>query len=359
MLELKNISKSYGSVHALKNVNLTVEDGEYLTIVGPSGCGKTTLIKMIAGVEKPTSGRVIINGKDVTELSPSQRNFGYVFQNIALFPHLKAKDNIMYPLRIRCIDTQEAGKIVNEFAKMFGLREYIERYPRELPTGIQQSCGIARALATQNKLMLLDEPLSALDARVRKKLRVELRKFMKDFGVTVIHVTHDQEEALAVADKICVMRSGEIIEYGKPSEVYKHPKTLFGAFFIGEMNFILSGIFVENDKVFAMTASGDKIEVPERYREFKGEKVILAIRPENVVLGAGIKAKFVNTVFFGSHLVHFFAYSGEHIKMVSYNLNEKFNYGEEISLALPKDEIKVYRIPPEGFTAAISLEKLR
>ncbi|MEM3395915.1 MAG: ABC transporter ATP-binding protein [Thermoplasmata archaeon] len=359
MLRIENVSKNYGSVQALKNVNLTVENGEYLTIVGPSGCGKTTLIKMISGIEKPTYGRIIIDGKDVTTLSPSKRNFGYVFQNIALFPHMRAEENIAYPLKIRSIHAKEAGKIVREFAEMLGLKPYLECYPRELPTGIQQSCGIARALATQNKLMLLDEPLSALDARVRKKLRVELRKFMKDFGVTVIHVTHDQEEALAVADRICVMRSGEIIEYGKPSEVYHHPKTLFGAFFIGEMNFIFCKIHVEGEKVFAVTGCGDKIEVLENYGELKGERVVIAIRPENLELGDGIKAKFRNTVFFGSHLVHIFDYCGEEIKMVSYDLDEKFNYGEEISLSLPKEEIKVYRIPPEGFTAAISLEKLR
>ncbi|MEM4160679.1 MAG: ABC transporter ATP-binding protein [Thermoplasmata archaeon] len=357
MLRLENLSKSYGHVQALRNVTLTVEEGEYLTIVGPSGCGKTTLIKMIAGIEKPTSGKVYINGKDVTQLPPSKRNFGYVFQNIALFPHMNARENIAYPLKIKCLGGEGMRKIVAEFAEMFGLRQYLEFYPRELPTGIQQSCGIARALATQNKLMLLDEPLSALDARVRKKLRVELRKFMKDFGVTVIHVTHDQEEALSVADRICVMRSGEIVEYGKPSEVYRDPRTLFGAFFIGEMNFIFAR--VEGEKVFGVTSCGDRIELMEKFSELRNERVVLGIRPENVVQGKGIKAKFLSTVFFGSHLEHIFEYCGQKIKMVSYNMNEKFNYGEEISLALPKEEIKVYRIPPEGFTAAISLEKQR
>lgn len=359
MLRLENISRSYGNIHALRNVNLVVNEGEYLAIVGPSGCGKTTLLKIIAGIEKPTSGRVIIDGKDVTALSPSARKFGYVFQNIALFPHMSAGENIAYPLFVKNTDEEEAKKIVRELANMLGVSQFLDRYPKEMPTGSQQSCGIARALATQNKLMLLDEPLSALDARVRKKLRVELRKFMKDFGVTVIHVTHDQEEAMAVADKICVMRSGEIVEYGKPGEVYKNPKTLFGAFFIGETNFIFARVREEREKVFAITGCGDMLELEEKYGKLAHERVVLAIRPENIAKGEGIRARYSGRIFFGSHVMHIFEYCNEKLKMLSYALNEKFNYGEEISLRIPKEDIRVYRIPPEGFNAAISLEKQR
>ncbi|MGC8912710.1 MAG: ABC transporter ATP-binding protein [Thermoplasmata archaeon] len=360
MLRVENLTKKYGNVVALNNVNLSVDRGEYVAIVGPSGCGKTTLIKMISGIEKPTSGRVFLNGKDVTELPTSERKFGYVFQNIALFPHMKAGENIAFPLKVRNLEEREQRRLINEFAVMLGIEKFLNQYPRELPTGTQQSCGVARALATQNKLMLLDEPLSALDARVRKKLRMELRKFMKDFGVTVIHVTHDQEEALAVADKVCVMRSGEILEYGTAQEVYRNPRTLFGAFFVGEMNFIFGKIQMEGENVYAITECGDKIEVPEKYRELQGEKVVLAIRPENVrVKEKGLEAEFRETVFFGSYLEHRFSYCGEKIKMVAYTMTEKFNNGEKICLHLPKDKISVYRIPEEGFASAISLEKRR
>jgi len=359
MLRLENISKSYGSIQALKNVNLVVEEGEYLAIVGPSGCGKTTLLKIIAGIEKPTKGRVIINGRDVTNLPTSARKFGYVFQNIALFPHLTAKDNIAYPLFLKNMPKEEAKKFVFEFANMFGISQFLQRYPREMPTGSQQSCGIARALATQHKLMLLDEPLSALDARVRKKLRQELRRFMKDFSITAIHVTHDQEEAMAVADKICVMRSGEIVEYGKPSEVYRNPKTLFGAFFIDENNFLFAKVEKAERRVFGITGCGDRIEIDDSYASLANELVVLCIRPENIGFGEGIRARYSTNVFFGSHVMHIFDYCNQKIKMLSYNVNEKFNYGEEISLKLPKDEIRVFRIPPEGFNAAISLEKER
>jgi ABC-type Fe3+/spermidine/putrescine transport system ATPase subunit len=359
MLRVENVSKRYGNIWALKNVQMSIEEGAYVAIIGPSGCGKTTLIKIISGIEKPTSGRIFIQGKDVTALSPSERKFGYVFQNIALFPHMPARENIAYPLKVRNTDKNTLKKIVNELGELFGISNYMDFYPRELPMGTQQSCGIARALATQHKLMLLDEPLSALDARVRKKLRVELRKFMKDFGVTVLHVTHDQEEALAVADKLCVMRSGEIIEIGKASQIYQQPRTLFGAFFLGEINFLDARIVEKEGKVYAETREGDVLEINSQYNEMRGERVILAIRPENVRPGDKntIRAKFERTIFFGAYNVHIFEYGSTQIKMVSYNLDEKFNIGKEILLALSPEKILVYRIPPEGMVGAISLEK--
>jgi iron(III) transport system ATP-binding protein len=242
-LEVKNLSKSFGSQTVLKDVSISVEQGEFLCILGPSGCGKTTLLRIIAGLETANKGRVIINGKDCTFTAPSKRNFGIVFQSYALFPNMTVQENIMFGLKQKKdMSTGERRRKTIEMLKMVDLSDHRNKYPRQLSGGQQQRTAIARALALSPQYLLLDEPLSALDAKVRARLRTEIRALQRKIGVTTIMVTHDQEEALTMADRIIVMNNAVVEQIAKPHDIYNKPATRFVADFIGTMNFFNEGI---------------------------------------------------------------------------------------------------------------------
>ncbi len=235
---VRNISKYYGSVKALHNVDLDIRDGEYVVLLGPSGCGKTTLLKIIAGTIEPSSGEIQKDGQDITKLYPEERGIGFVFQNYALFPHMSALENASYGRLARGEEPQKAHRIGQEMLQMVHLADRADAIPKELSGGMQQRLAIARALATGSKLLLLDEPTNALDAHIRTELREELWRMAKKLNLTTIHVTHDQEEAMAIADKIVIMRRGKILQVGAPKEVYHHPTSPFVANFLGEANFL-------------------------------------------------------------------------------------------------------------------------
>lgn len=240
-LEIKNVNKYYGKFHALKNINLTIEKGEFISFLGPSGCGKTTLLRVISGLEELNSGNIFLKGKDISNLHPSKRNFSIVFQSYALFPNMTVWENIAYGLENKKIPKDKIKDKVLEVLEMVGLAGISGKYPNEMSGGQQQRVALARAIALEPDVLLLDEPLSALDAKVREKLRNDIKMLQKKLGLTTIMVTHDQEEALSVSDKIMVMQSGVVMQVGTPREIYEKPNSLFVADFIGKINFLSDG----------------------------------------------------------------------------------------------------------------------
>ena len=280
-LALDRVSKHYGPVRALDDVSFSAEKGEFLSILGPSGCGKTTALRVVAGLEKHNTGRVSINGNNVSGLPVSKRNVGIVFQSYALFPNLTASANIGYGL----VGKFSKGKIrdkVEELTELVGLEGLGHKYPSQLSGGQQQRVALARAMALSPDLLLLDEPLSALDAKVRIRLRQEIRDLQKRLGVTTIMVTHDQEEALTMADRILVMNQGKLVQKGSPTQIYEAPATPFVASFIGSMNFmeqarkVDSGCYVVAGKNFRVS------ELEETNGLVNGDRATLAIRPEDI-----------------------------------------------------------------------------
>ena len=260
-LQVKNVGKSYGQVKVLKDISIDIEKGEFICLLGPSGCGKSTLLRIIAGLEDKHGGKIIINDKDMTNSPPESRNFGIVFQSYALFPNMNVYKNIAFGLENKNISKSNIDKKVKEVLEVVELSGYEKKYPSQLSGGQQQRVALARAIALEPDFLLLDEPLSALDAKVRLKLREQIRSLHRKLGITTIMVTHDQEEALCLADKMVVMNNGEVIQIGTPKEVYKSPKTPFVADFIGTINFI-------DDDVNMIAIRPEDIKV-EFNRDFK------------------------------------------------------------------------------------------
>lgn len=282
-LVIEHVVKKFGSFVALQDVSLTIQPGEFVSFVGPSGCGKTTLLRALAGLDLATSGRIVQGGRDITALPPSQRDFGIVFQSYALFPNLTVSDNIGYGLRGREWPKSRARQRVQELVSLIGLSEHAQKYPAQMSGGQQQRVALARALATEPGLLLLDEPLSALDAIVRLHLRSEIRALQRRLGVTTIMVTHDQEEAMSVSDRLVVMNKGRIEQVGTPEEVYRDPATGFVASFIGRST-TFDGV-VEPGGV--VRAKGAALHVDAASRMAPGTDVRIFIRPEDVLLGHG------------------------------------------------------------------------
>lgn len=277
-LEVRNLHKRFGDFTALGDISLDVEEGEFVCFLGPSGCGKTTLLRAIAGLDPQTSGTIRQQGRDVSALPPAERDFGIVFQSYALFPNLTVADNVGYGLVSRRHRRGDIAKRVAELLALVGLPDAGPRYPAQLSGGQQQRVALARALATSPGLLLLDEPLSALDARVRLRLRHEIKDLQRRLGVTTAMVTHDQEEALTMADRIVVMNHGAIEQVGTPQEVYRKPATAFVADFVGAMNFV-DGIFAAPDRV---TVGNLSFACPPQDGLPLKSKVRLCIRPEDV-----------------------------------------------------------------------------
>jgi len=274
-LTVSNISKSFGSFQALKEASFSVNEGELVCILGPSGCGKTTLLRVIAGLEEQSSGEIVQKGVTISNLPPDQRDFGIVFQSYALFPNLTIKKNIIFGLQTRNQSSEIIENRLNELLSLIGLESHKNKYPAQLSGGEQQRVALARALAPSPGLLLLDEPLSALDAKVRQFLRLEIKNLQKKLGVTTIMVTHDQEEALSMADRIILMNKGVIEQIGTPQELYSKPETSFTADFIGKTNLISAKKISENKfKMF-----GQEFNCSE---PLMSEEITVAIRPEDI-----------------------------------------------------------------------------
>jgi putative spermidine/putrescine transport system ATP-binding protein len=284
-LELDRISKSFGTLQVVRPVSLEIDQGEFVTLLGPSGCGKTTILRMVAGFETPTSGAIRIDGKDVVGLRPNQRNVGMVFQAYALFPNLTVAQNVGFGLKVAGVPKAQAEPRIAEMLALIGLPDLGGRYPFQLSGGQQQRVALARALANRPKMLLLDEPLSALDAKVRVSLREEIRRIQKELGITTIFVTHDQEEALSMSDRIVVMNTGVVEQVGTPSEVYNRPSTVFVSTFVGQISKLSVTVA---DPVVGLVRLGQQSFPVGRPLEFPaGSALTLALRPEMIALGPG------------------------------------------------------------------------
>ena len=347
-LVLENISKHFGSLVAVQNVDLVIEPGEFVCFLGPSGCGKTTLLRIITGFEQQTNGDLIYDGNVINDVIPQKRDFGIVFQSYALFPNMTVHQNIAFGLKMRKVPKKLSDERVSEILQLMGLTDWVGHYPSQLSGGQQQRVALGRALAINPKVLLLDEPLSALDAKIRLRLRTVIKKLQEELGITMIYVTHDQEEALAMSDRVVIMRNGEIRQIGTPWEIYKEPKTSFIAEFVGTSNFITAK--KKNRKV----QFGQLEMVVSNLDDIDSETVYLAIRPENIeLLDENISAENYlssNIVEVEAEIINFLGaivrvtFTLEAQEMIV-DISEK-EY-EKIKLRR-KDKVKLY-FPPDAF----------
>ena len=296
IVKLENFSKSYGDKTIIKNIDLDVYEGEFLTLLGSSGCGKTTILRSISGLDYPTTGKVYIDDEDVTNLEPPKRQVNTIFQNYALFPLMTIEDNIAFGLKMKKVDKKEIKRRVNEMLELVHLEGYEKRKPSELSGGEQQRVSIVRGLINNPKVLLLDEPLSALDLKLRKKMQIELKQLQKKLGITFIYVTHDQDEALSMSDRIVVLKDGYIEQIGTPVEVYENPNSLYVADFLGEAN-VFDGIIkeVSNTKSIVNIDGNDNFNILNTNFN-DGDKVNIIIRPENMKIS---KTEKKNNCFVG------------------------------------------------------------
>ncbi len=291
-IELCNLKKSYGAVEAVKNLNFTIEDGEFVVFVGPSGCGKTTTLRMIAGFEDPTAGEIRIDGQVVNDLEPRDRGLGMVFQSHALFPHKNVAQNIEFGLRMKKVPPEERVKRVRDVAEMVRIGHLLDKMPGQCSGGESQRVALARTLVTNPSTFLLDEPLSSLDAKLRRELRAECDRLHQTLQRTFIYVTHDQEEAMTLADRIVVMRAGEIVQIGSPMEIYSNPVNYFVADFFGSpsMN-LVRGEIVSNGTGNRFRSKLFEIALPDALKAAKPGTATLGIRPEHVGVALGGKGE--------------------------------------------------------------------
>ena len=289
-LELHNVFKLFGSVKAVDDVSLDIEHGEFLTLLGPSGSGKTTTLNMIVGFEIPTSGDILLENEDITTVAPNNRGIGMVFQNYALFPHMTVYDNIAFPLKMRKITAAKIRTMTGETLELVKLPGFETRYPHQLSGGQQQRIALARAIVFHPKILLMDEPLGALDKKLRDHMRLEIKHLQESLNITVIYVTHDQEEALTMSNRIAIMNDGRIVQLDTPVALYESPADLFVADFIGESNFLQGRVAETNgDRAAIETKEGLKVWVDRPARMEAGQEFSVAVRPEKIQVLTGEK----------------------------------------------------------------------
>lgn len=363
-VKLVNVTKKYGRIIANDSINLTIWDREYVSVIGPSGCGKTTLIKNIAGIIKPDEGEIFIDGKLVSNIAIEDREVGYVFQNIALFPHMTVWDNMTYGPQVRGLSREKTRPLALEMLEMVKISTRSDAYPHELSGGTQQKTAVARALISKAKLLLLDEPLGALDVKVRAELRYELRRLVKDLKLTALHVTHDQEEAMSISDRVIVMKKGRIIEEGAPMNLYTRPKKLFTANFVGEANF-LKGVIIEKSDDTSLVEIRDGLKlIVNNGKEIVGERVVTAFRPEFTMFESKVETnslsgKVVDVLYSGNIVRVRVMLTNEDVVVVkkAVRFNEKmYNVGEPVNICVAPENILVYSYPEEGLQRELDLE---
>lgn len=353
-INFEHIYKSYGQTKVIKCVDLDIDDGDFLTILGPSGAGKTTLLKMLAGFEDPTDGEILVNGEDISKKPIHKRNIGMLFQNYALFPHMTVLENVAFPLAIRKVKKAERNELALEMLKKVRLEGYEKRFPRELSGGQQQRVAMARALVFKPSVLLLDEPMAALDKQLRKQMQIEIRKIHDELGITTISVTHDQEEALTMATKVCVMKDGMVEQVATPVEIYERPRSVFCAKFIGEANVVEGQVKKVSGDDVTMNLYDDTLAVikdksaKNGKTEYNvGNTVHAVIRPEKIQLvddkfdGIKFKGKIEQAIYVGDVLkLKVSLECGKSMKVkvfTQYSLN--LNEGDIITVGMKQEDM--------------------
>jgi iron(III) transport system ATP-binding protein len=357
-IRVENVSKRFahrvkGEVYAVRDVSLTVEPTELLTLLGPSGCGKTTTLRMIAGFEQPDSGRVFIGEQDVTGLMANQRNIGFVFQNYALFPHLSVFENVAYGLRVQRQSEADISSAVGDVLGLVGLQGYERQFPNQLSGGEQQRVALARAIVIQPRVLLFDEPLSNLDAKLRVHMRGELRELQKRLHITAVYVTHDQEEAMAISDRIAVMHQGAIVQEGTAEDLYRRPASEFVAQFIGRTNLLAGRVLSAGPSGIEVEVAGQRIRVSDEAAQvMAGQTVRLVVRPEVIELrpadsGSGVPGTIVSRTFLGEKAEYQVRVGTDLLQVTSYNPVQRgvFSAGQRVMLHFPTEGIQLL---PEG-----------
>jgi len=354
-IHLDNICKTFlhrvkGEVKAVDNVSLNVEHAKLVTLLGPSGCGKTTTLRMIAGFEQPDKGTIFLGEENVTNLLANKRNIGFVFQNYALFPHLSIYENVAYGLKVQGISPQEEKQRANEILAMVGLTGYEAQFPHQVSGGEQQRVALARAIVIRPKVLLLDEPLSNLDAKLRVHTRSEIRRLQQSLNMTSIYVTHDQEEAMAISDRIAIMNKGKIIQVGTAEELYFQPNSEFVAKFIGKINTLPAEVQEVNNSFVFVKIFNHTYKIPNALDGTKPQqKINVFIRPEFIQLSKKaeekeLKGVIIERVFLGEKVELTLDVYGQLLNVISYNA---FEYGnllvnQEIGVFLPEKELKIF-----------------
>jgi ABC-type Fe3+/spermidine/putrescine transport system ATPase subunit len=363
-IKLKNVTKKFGAVTAINNLSLLINEGEYLCVLGPTGAGKTTLLKLIAGVVKPSSGEIRFDRKLVNDIPPEDRNAALVFQSFALFPHLTVLDNVLFGPLSRGVSYQDAYKIGIDALELVKLAKRAKSYPNELSGGMQQRIALARSLASGAKTLLLDEPLGALDARLRMELRYDLRNLVKDLGLTAIHVTHDQEEAVTIGDRIALLRDGKLEQVDTPTQFYNHPKSIFSANFLGGAN-LLQGVVkkvAQKGSVIDLGAGNEVMADCTKYR--KGKLVVLSVRLERTKLETMppkqncLEGKVDTVTFLGNSVrydVKLDKMDETVISKVPSKVGEQFRSGEKVYVFFNSEDCTVFPSPRQGLYKEIAV----
>lgn len=355
-IKLEDISKTFihkikGKVKAVDNVSLKIKPGELLTLLGPSGCGKTTTLRMIAGFEQPDKGLIYLGEENVTNLMANQRKIGFVFQNYALFPHLSIYGNIAYGLKVKGVPRSEERKQVNEVLNLVGLKGYESQFPNQISGGEQQRVALARAIVIKPKVLLLDEPLSNLDAKLRVYTRLEIRRLQKSLGMTSVYVTHDQEEAMAISDRIAIMNHGKIIQIGSAEKLYYEPNSEFVSKFIGRINAIPAEVQEVNGDYVFLTVFNKKYKIPKIANPNlkKNQKVDIFIRPEFINLTKEmkedqIKGKIIEKTFLGEKVDFILEVNGNRLSVTSYEpkVGQSYHVNQELGVLLDENFIHTF-----------------
>lgn len=355
-LRLVNISKRFGKTQALKNINLEISDGEYIVVLGPTGAGKTTLLKIIAGLLKQDTGEIYIDGVKVDDLPPEERNVSLFFQNFALFPHMTILENVAFGLKVRGYDSREVEKRALEVLKLMHLDNRAYSYPRELSGGMQQRVALARTIVTCASILLLDEPLSQLDAKIKLELQYELRDFIKSLGLTALHVTNDVEEALALADRIAIINKGEVVQIGTPFEIVEEPKDVFVAGFISTMN-LMEGIVcdVSTDSTI-VDVGGIKLKSSRKASFKKGEIVIVGIKPKDFKIhgpDGELNGIIEDSIFSFRHRILMVRLNNG-LRIQVKTSGGHFEKGMHVSLKVDPNAVYLFPCPKGGLRAAIA-----
>jgi iron(III) transport system ATP-binding protein len=349
-VKLDAVAKRFGAVAAVDDIDLVIEPGTLVTLLGPSGCGKTTTLRMIAGLEMPTTGRVLIGDKDVTLLPPNERDVSMVFQSYALFPHMTVMENVSYGLRESNLSRAAQLAKAREGLELVGLTGFDDRLPSELSGGQQQRVAVARALVLEPQVLLFDEPLSNLDAKLRRKMREDIREIQLKLGLTSVYVTHDQEEALAVSDKIIVMNKGKIAQAGTPADLYERPADAFVADFIGSANLVAGEVLSRDKKKGSVTVGLGKTKLVLPAGRISGDRVFLVIRPSGVVLdskpnkGDWLPAQIQRATYLGSHWEYTIEAAGQSI-FVTQPMGKRFAPGAYVYVGLDPAQLALVERP--------------